>query len=295
LFISWVNDLDCEAYIEQHITVEDEAIINKIEHEYGEWTGDENFRLSKAQRWWFVGQHRELGGEFFQEYPHTPESAFTAVHDGTYYARIWRDKGRVINKGLYDPALPVFVAYDLGVNDMMSLTFFQLYKQEFRIIDEYHNNGEGIEHYVKEMYSRGYEIEEIILPHDGNVFEQTAGMTRLEKFHELGVENITVLPKTVSLNDDIEQIRSLIPYIYMDAEKCPIIHKMWGRYEKKWDEINNTYKKQPLHNQWSNPADSVRYGGIWAIHYRNFKTSAKAILEAKKKQQKKKARKGMAL
>ncbi len=206
---------------------------------------------------------RELGDDFYQEYPHTPESAFNAVHDGTYYAKHWRRYGTTVAKDLYDSALPVRTAWDLGHNDMMVIVFFQVYTDKVRIIDEYHNHGEGLDHYVSVLKERikscGYSYEKHILPHDVKVTELQTNKTRLATLRKLGMKNIKVLPRTKNVQNDIQRVREFIPKLAVDAEKASYIIKMFGRYTKKWDEVLGIFADKPLHDTWSNPADAVRY------------------------------------
>ena len=292
LFISWVEDPDCNLEMDTTISEEDIHELEVIEAEYREYLIDnglddeaEAFALTRTQKNWFVGQRRELGKDFYQEYPHTPEAAFNAVQDGAYYARLWRQKGTVIHvniekagtklgnilytsKDLYDDNLDTYVAMDLGMNDMMVMVYFQIFGNEFRIVDEYHNHGEGLEHYVEELKKSGYRIKTVILPHDAKVTELGTGKSRLGRLRELGVRNCKVLKRTPSIITDIEQVRKAIPFMSISALKADYIIKMMGRYMKKWDETLGTFAAKPLHNEWSNPADAVRYGvlsGIWAF------------------------------
>ena len=272
IFLSWVDDPDCNEGLDMMVNSEMELEIEQIEFDYREYSGDEGFRLTKSQRNWFVPQRRELGMDFYQEYPHTPESAFNAVHDGTYYARLWRKSGHVVKSGLYDKRLDVFVAMDLGLNDMMVLIYFQVYGMELRIIDEYHNHGEGLDHYVGVMKRSGYAIKEVVLPHDAKVKELQTNKSRVGRLRELGVRNCKVLKRTKSVDTDIEQVRKAIPHMYIDAEKCEYVLKMMGRYMKQWDSMLGTFKMKPLHNEWSNPADALRYvvmSGLWHVDVEN--------------------------
>jgi len=263
LFLTWVTDPDCQIYVEQHISSEDAEIIEKIEQEYGEYVDYPDFKLSDTQKWWLVAELRELGDDFFQEYPHTPEAAFSAVRDGTYYAKHWRKYGHT-KKGLYDPALDVWTAWDLGRNDMMVIIMFQRYQNEMRIVDCYYNHGEGLEHYTsvlkKLVKEKGYRFCRHILPHDVMVADLTTDVTRLDRLRELGLKKMKVLPRTANRNNDIEIVRAQIPNMWVDPDTCSYILKMFSRYTKKWDDVLNVFKDEPLHNTWSNPADSVRYG-----------------------------------
>ena len=279
VFLSWVDDPDCNLDILQLPSDEDIVEIEKIEAEWADYAGLTSFHLTERQINWFVASRRELASEFYQEYPHTPEAAFAAVKDGSYYAKEWRREGHVWSEEtrggitrdrLYDPKLPVHTAWDLGVNDVMVIVFFQVFGAELRIIDEYHNSGEGLEHYTRLLGKRakklGYVYGQCILPHDGNVFEMGASMTRRARLKELGVRRIRILKRTKSVNTDIEQVRKAITNMWIDPITANYIIKMMGRYSKKWDDILGTFKDNPLHDEWSNPADAVRYMVMARMH-----------------------------
>ncbi len=312
VFLSWVDDPDCEADKKVEVTAEDRAEIDKIEREWEEYAGETNairmedgsivfnretlsnkeisqgqseqtlpyqadrdtngtpvFALTDRQINWFVGARRELADKFYQEYPHTPEAAFAAVHDGAYYARLWRAEGHT-KKELYDPALPVHTAWDLGRNDMMVIVFFQVHGKELRVINEYHNHGESLEHYVNMLWDmrkkHGYSYGRAVLPHDAKVTDLSSDISRKQVLARLGLRGIRVLRRTKDVNNDIEQVRMAIPNMWVDSENCGYLIKMFGRYTKKWDELLGTFKDSPLHNEWSNPADAVRYMVMAKMH-----------------------------
>jgi len=180
--------------------------------------------------------------------------------------------------------LPVHVIFDLGVNDMMVMGFIQVKGREIRIIDEYHNHGEGIQHYVGVRKAKekqlGYAYGTTVRPHDGNVFEMGASMTRKARLRELGVRKIKVLKRTKDVNTDIEQVRRAIPDMWIDPITCAYILKMMQRYSKKWDEVLGVFKNQPFHDEWSNPADMVRYAVMARLHSGN--TAEKDMVERDK-------------
>ncbi len=259
LFLSWVDDPDCIASIPQRETPEDAAYFGKVENDLG-------IVLSNEQKWWCIGQRRELKENYDQEYPYNAESAFAAVRDGAYYATIWKGCARRV-EGLYDPALPVRVAMDLGVNDDMVLVFWQEWvagdgRVEIRVIRMYKNSGEGLEHYYNYMVKTGYAIDRVVLPHDVKVRELGTGKTRLGMLKSMGMRRIKVLPRTNSVPNDIEFVRRAIPYMILESDPssgCGYMEDMFHNYSKSWDERLGTWKDKPLHDEWSNPADAVRY------------------------------------
>jgi len=270
IFLSWVDDPDCNSTIEVVVDTEDEEYLEKVEGEWSDYAGLVSFSLTDSQRWWFVGARRELGEKFFQEYPHTPTSAFEAVRDGTYYAKLWRKGGHVKTDGLYDTQLEVHTAWDLGRNDMMVIVFFQVHGKELRVINEYHNTGESLEHYVNMLWDKrrteGYSYGRCILPHDAKVTDLSSDISRKDVLRKLGVRGIRVLRRTKDVNNDIEQVRKAIPHMWVDGVLAKYIVRMFGRYTKEWDEVRGTWKEKARHDEWSNPADAVRYMVMSRMH-----------------------------
>jgi len=86
VFLSWVDDPDCNLTIPQR--ADDEALeyFVKCEHNIDKLRGSTGFKLTDSQKWWWVAKKRELPDEIYQEYPATPDEAFAAVRDGAYYA-----------------------------------------------------------------------------------------------------------------------------------------------------------------------------------------------------------------
>jgi len=260
LFLTWVTDPDCTIDVELHITAEQATLLDDIEREYAEYISCP-FELTMQQKWWAVAQMRELGDDFYQEYPHTPEAAFNAVHDGAYYARLWRKYGHKVDSGLYDSALPVYTAWDLGMSDTMVVVFAQQFGTELRVVDCYYNNGEPLAHYVDILKTKPYRYAGHILPHDVKVKDLSTGKTRLGILRGLGMSDIKVLPRTNSVNNDIEVVRAVIrdEKLWIDMEKASYIEKMMGRYTKKWNDVLGVFDSKPLHDTYSNPADALRY------------------------------------
>jgi len=257
IFLSWADDPDCNIDVEQ--------VISKSAQEYFDYLEEaRGSELRDHQKWWWVAQKRELEDEMGREYPGTAEEAFEVARDGSYYGSLYRDHVRKQGKlvtGLYDNALDVHVAMDLGMNDTFSVVFFQIgHDRSVRLIDEYHNSGEGLSHYVGQIYSRGYDIADVYVPHDAMQRDLNTNMTRVARLRELGVNNIRLLPR-VGVAIGIERVRSIITSgkLWVDSEKCEYLDKAFRNYTKQWDSKLGQWKEKPLHNEWSNPADAIRY------------------------------------
>ena len=266
VFLSWADDPDCRISMPQVIDKEAEKYFEEAEFEYEKWSG-KPLKLTDQQKWWWVAQLREFDGDrglMGQEYPCYPEEAFSATKDGTYYARIYREHvvkaGHLIEE-LYDPALPVDIAMDLGMNDTMVLSYFQTFMKEMRFIDEYHNTGEGLLHYVEQIRSTGYPIRAVWVPHDAMVKELGTGKSRFQILREMGVP-VRLLPRTKSVIDDIEIVRQMIPFMWFDKKNTSYLQMAMENYSKAWDDRLGVFRDKPLHDTWSNPADSIRYACI---------------------------------
>ena len=98
------------------------------------------------------------------------------------------------------------------------------------------------------------------MPHDAQQRDLNTGLTRIARLHELGVRRIKLLPR-VLVNIGIERVRKLLvtDKIWVDAELCSYVDSMFKNYTKEWDSRLGQWKEKPLHNEWSNPADAVRY------------------------------------
>lgn len=204
------------------------------------------------------------------EYPGTPEEAFTASRDGTFYARQFNEdvvrKGNV-QKDLYDENLPVDVYVDLGVDDYFVLAFVQWYRGKWRIVHEYWNNGYALAHYMDYMRDSGYDIRAVRFPHDIKVRElgSSKGGGRAKSRYDVALEykkehqlrwRLDVLPRS-SIDNGIEAVRRIIPNLMVDAS-CKYLINCFLNYSKEWDEKLQCWKTTPVHDEYSHGADVIR-------------------------------------
>ncbi len=257
VFLSWLDDPDCTLKRHQIPDANDIKYFEDIEAETG-------IKLNQEQKNFRVAQFRELGMDIFQEYPATQEEAFLKNRDGTYYARLYLRLVRGRNReteNLYDPNLPVQVAVDLGRNDFFVLIFFQTYSDGWRIINNYKNTGFGIKHYCELMdeiqNQLGYNISEIILPHDAEVRDLTSDMTREEAFWKFGYTETSIVERTTDINNDRELVRQAMEEMYIDTQAQYIIN-CFLNYTKEWDDRKGIWKDTHAHNEHSHGADAIR-------------------------------------
>lgn len=186
-------------------------------------------------------------------------TSFEMGVEGSYYAK-YIDQMRSSNRigdVPWEPSIKVHTAWDIGVRDNTSIIFFQVAGQTIRIIDCYENSKEGLEHYAKVIQSKPYIYGKHIAPHDIKVKEFGSGITRLEKAKQLGIE--FTVSNDVNIADGIEAVRSTLPKVWMDQNKCVPLIKALENYRQEYDAKKKIYKSQPLHDFSSHFADSMRY------------------------------------
>lgn len=259
VFLSWLDDPDCVEFEPQDIDYEAATYFERLQQETG------RILLPEQKNFW-IAQERELEGDIHQEYPATPAEAFSAAKDGTYWARKYLEyivrRRRKVDL-LYDKNLPVYCVMDLGRNDYMVLTFFQVHRNTIRIVYEYHNSGEPLKHYADELKEMQADFKwnliEIGLPHDAMVVElgEEHGRTRQDILYDYGITNTIVLEKQ-SVQTGVELVREAMPYIWID-DCCVYLDSCFLGYTKKWNKELEVWNSEPMRNEYSHGADTIRY------------------------------------
>jgi len=218
-----------------------------------------NITLDDGQKRWYIMKHRTNKDHMYSQYPSNLDEAFKASIQGAYYSqhmqRVFEDK-RIRNVPI-DETLPVDTWWDLGMNDENVIIFTQSFGPEVRIVDLYHNSGEGLAHYVKVLRDKGYVYGSHTLPHDVEVRELGTGVSRKETLTSLGLHGIRVAKKT-SIQDGIDKVRSMFSRFYFDETKTEKLFTALSQYRKEWDSNLGVFKDKPRHDKYSHFADALR-------------------------------------
>lgn len=279
IFLSWVNDPDCVETVYQEPDTAALKYFAELEEQVTKYwritkPDAEPLKLTVEQKNFWIVQRRELGGDIHQEYPGTPDEAFTASQDGTYWSRQFQEqvvRRGYVQSGVYDPNLPVDVYIDIGVEDYGVLIFSQWYNGFHRIVGEYFNQGYDMAHYMDEAMSRGMHIRAMIFPHDVSVREYAGGNTgeggrtrsRLdiarEKARNEGWDDLIIdTADKDSIANGIEAVRRILPTLIVDSA-CEYVIRCFMRYSKEWDPKLQSWKKTEVHDEWSHGAACLRY------------------------------------
>jgi phage terminase large subunit len=193
--------------------------------------------------------------------------SFDQGAEGSYYAK-YIDRlrlNRQIGKVPWEPQFRVHTAWDIGVRDSTCIIFFQIIGKVIHIIDCYEKNKEGLEHYVNVVMDKPYQYDKHWAPHDIAVKEFGSGLTRLEKAKQLGLKFETREAGTksglpmLSIEDGIEAVRSSLPKMWFDEDRCKPLIKALENYRQEFDEKRKVYREKPLHDLNSHYADAFRY------------------------------------
>lgn len=186
----------------------------------------------------------EATAYFEQEYMCSFKSPIVGAYYGAGLRRAERE-GRITNVPSV-MRLPVHTAWDLGMDDSMSIWFYQILNMEIRFIDYYENSGEGIEFYVKKLQEKDYVYGKHFGPHDIKVRELGTGKSRWEVAKSLGI-TFQVAPR-LEVMEGINAGRSIFNQCWFDADKCSRGINALRNYKKDWDENNKVFRNQPKHD-----------------------------------------------
>jgi phage terminase large subunit len=195
-----------------------------------------------------------------EQYAQEFECSFDAAVVGAYYGKLMAraEAERRIAGVPYDPAAPVWTAWDLGIRDATAIWFAQVIGREIRIIDYYEASGVDLGHYVREINARSYACAGHIVPHDAQAKELGTGKSRLEVMESLGLRPITLAPLH-RVEDGINAVRMFLPKCWFDARKCARGIDALKLYRAEYDDKLQALRPHPVHDWTSHAADSFRY------------------------------------
>lgn len=210
---------------------------------------------------WYQLTLDEQGEEMKREYPSTPEEAFEQSIEGAYFKKQMahiRAKKQICKVPI-ERGVPIHTFWDLG-RDTTSVWFFQQVGYEYRFVDYFQNSGEDIDYYIGVLRDRRdgelpYLYGDCYLPHDGTRKAINAKESTADILYNNGYQ-VRVVQRTPDKQESIAHARQVLPKCVFDAERCHEGIIGLDNYRKEWDEKLGTWKKIPLHDAASHPADA---------------------------------------
>jgi phage terminase large subunit len=183
---------------------------------------------------------------------------FNAALIGSYYGDLIEKAKKDKRTGFfpYDPAYPVYVAYDLG-NDMNVAIFAQKDGDGVRIIDYFGESNTPFTEMLKVVCAKSYTYGAHFFPHDVKNRDHESN-TRVTTAENMGIDPV-VTPK-YGIDDGIESVRNMLPRVRFntDSDDVETFVDAVASYERVWDDRMKVFHNRPLHNYASHPADALR-------------------------------------
>lgn len=196
-----------------------------------------------------------------EQYEQELECSFDAAIVGAYYGREMQalEGQKRIMRVPWEPSLPVYTAWDLGLDDATAIWFAQMAGSEIRLIDYYEANNTALTEVARVIRNeKPYTYAEHYLPHDVQIREMMTNKSRKESLEALQIRNIVVTPAE-RVEEGINAARMMLPKCVFDAEQCKRGIEALKQYRREWDDKLKTFRLRPLHDWTSHGADAFRY------------------------------------
>lgn len=232
-----------------------QAYFEKVEAEIGR-------ALDAEQRNWYAAKRNKLGVDCYREYPSTPDEAFMASLEGTYYTAQLAEARQTGRIGFFppDPRSPINTFWDLGIDDYTAIWFHQRIGSQNRFFHYLEGEGEALPHYANQVFDwqkRGYVLGTHYMPWDADIRDKKDGKKYADAAEEIGLRPIKIV-RTPDLLGGIQAARSAIMTCAFDESGCELGLKRLASYRKDYNERTQTFMDRPLHDQASHGADAFR-------------------------------------
>jgi len=151
----------------------------------------------------------------------------------------------------------------------MAIGLIQKFQSNIRIIGYTEGRGQTLAAYSSDLRALNFNWGRCWLPHDGYSRDFKTGMSSAEIMRSLGwdVPDRSEIAE-MSIEEGIRSVRMMFPQIIFDAEKTGGLIECLKRYRRQ---INRTTSVAgaPLHDNFSNGADMIRYTCINAPQMTN--------------------------
>lgn len=197
------------------------------------------------------------------EFEHVYEGVCRPAVQGAVYKDqlIAAEKEGRITRVPYDASRPVDTFWDLGFGDNTSIWFAQSIGFEFRLIDFVSDSLKDVGFYLGELGKRPYNYRTAFLPHDARAKTLAAGGRSVQQLVEAGGYKVRIV-SGLSLVDGMASVRTIFNRCWFDAEKCAEGIQALKHYRYEFDEDLKTFKREPMHDWASHPADAFRYFAV---------------------------------
>ncbi len=234
---------------------------------------EEDTEWTKEQMYWYQKTKEITGRNMLEEYPNTPEEAFTAPIEGEVYAdEIYkaRSEGRICNFR-YDETLPVFAAVDKGWEHASAVWLLQITQTGIDCIWYHEAKHKSPQYFVNEVTKAGFTPIRWALPWDCYTGDPKVSWER--QFKQAGAQGVVRIHRTQNAKRDRVDIGlNMIRRVRWLESDCEVGITNLERFS--WPEG----KSKPLDNAYTDGADAWGHGmcaikqGLFTANMKNITT-----------------------
>lgn len=267
-FYSWYKNPE---YI-----LDGDIVISEKNKEYFDSLKSKGVDLTDGQKNWYEVKSRTQGEDMTQEYPSVQEEAFQGSMQGAFYTEQFKElrKKKQICHVPYDPRYQVHTWWDLGLNDMMSIWFYQYVNGRHCFIDYHESSLETWAYYAQMLNEKGYNYAGHHFPHDGQkrIRGEHQILTDMQMAMSAGINPIDITPRTNNTYSDImNHCLPILGMCFFDEQKCAEGLDHLENYKRKWDKTESMWRKEAHHDEASHCADAFRTFAVNADRFGVFK------------------------
>lgn len=189
--------------------------------------------------------------------------SWESPNTGSYYGREIEklEAAGQVTDVAWEPSMPVYTAWDIGVDDATAVWFAQPHKSGWlTVIDYLEDEGKGLPYYLSSLNDRKasgwvFDPRGQLVPHDFAARDFTSGEAPTQAAQKLGWL-MTVVP----LHDPghgIDAVRRLLPKCRFDRTRCAKGLERLKLYRKQWSKQLQVFTG-PLHDVNSHGSDAFR-------------------------------------
>lgn len=169
----------------------------------------------------------------------------------------------------YDPALPLHLTMDFGVNDPTVLVWLQPSPTEIRVLDYYEATDVSMDHYVQVIRSKPYKVPDLVTGDAaGKSRSLTTGTSPIEILSTKGIHVKTM--DGLRIHDQIRKTHTFITRLFVNSEKaerfrdCLLNYRYPTMGVEKRSKLNQE-NEIPIHDQFSHAMRAFEY---WCVNYK---------------------------
>lgn len=227
--------------------------------------------LTSGQKIWYARMARSMGAAMRQEYPSTPDEAFSTGNEGAIYGAgltLLREQGRIGCDFAYRADEALYTAWDLGLSDHTAIWLLQCYGGQVYWLNHYAANQLPLEHYVDvvQQWQQQYgPVAVHFLPHDA-AHRDPHGQSYVESLARCGIHGVRVVPRTPDVWRGINALRRLLSKSWFHRATLRQRLNPRGELEPSGltclemyrSTLENGCREMPVHDAASHSADAAR-------------------------------------